>query len=258
MTDLEVFFNNNNGKLIDKWKHYFDIYDSYFKQFRGKEIVILEIGIFQGGSLQMWKQYFGPKARIYGIDINPNCKEFEEENIEIFIGSQSDRKFLRSIKEKIPPIDVLIDDGGHTMRQQIVTFEELFSHVKESGIYLCEDLHSSYQIAYGGGHKRKNTFIEYSKNFIDYLHAYYSEQRSLKINSFTRSARAVHYYDSIIVIEKGKWSEPVRLQTGQKTITNYFQDPTGIRKTKWLIKKSFLTRINKALRLFRIRGFIWK
>ena len=137
MNDLEQYFHKNDDRLIDKWSHYFDVYDQYFSKYRYKEIVILEIGVFQGGSLQMWKNYLGPKAKIYGIDINPNCKELEEENIKIFIGSQSDPDFLKKVKEQIPPIDILIDDGGHTMKQQIVSFEELFGHVKETGIYLC-------------------------------------------------------------------------------------------------------------------------
>lgn len=65
----------------------------------------------------MWKSYFGDKAKIFGIDIDPRCKKLEEENIKIFIGSQSDRKFLRELKELIPKIDILIDDGGHSMKQ---------------------------------------------------------------------------------------------------------------------------------------------
>ncbi|WP_129593824.1 class I SAM-dependent methyltransferase [Seramator thermalis] len=124
MNDLEKYFYNNNDKLIDKWLHYFNIYDIYFNKYKNKEeIVILEIGVFQGGSLQMWKSYFGPNAKIYGIDINPNCKSFEEKNIEIFIESQSDRAFLRKIKQEIPKVDILIDDGGHKMNQQIIAFE---------------------------------------------------------------------------------------------------------------------------------------
>lgn len=258
MNDLEQYFNNNEDALIDKWSHYFDIYHQYFSKYRNKEVVVLEIGIFQGGSLQMWKNYFGSKAKIYGIDINPNCKKFEEENIEIFIGSQSDRSFLRKIKEQIPPIDILIDDGGHTMRQQIVSFEELFDHVKETGIYLCEDTHTSYQIMYGGGHKRKGTFIEYSKNFIDYLNAHYSEQSSLKVNDFTRSVKAVHYYDSIVVIEKDPREKPVRKTSGKVSIPNYTQEPSGFKMTKWKIKKTVLKAINKVLRFFRLKSFIWK
>jgi 23S rRNA U2552 (ribose-2'-O)-methylase RlmE/FtsJ len=90
MNDLEQYFRQNNDRLIYKWIHYFDIYERHFARFRNKEMTILEIGVSQGGSLQMWKNYFGPKAKIYGIDVNPKCKDLEEENIKIFIGSQSD------------------------------------------------------------------------------------------------------------------------------------------------------------------------
>ena len=150
MNHLEKYFRANEKRQIHKFYHYFDIYDRYFSQYRGKEITFMEIGVFQGGSLQMWKDYFGPQARIIGVDIDPRCKELEEDNIEIHIGSQSDRKFLRDLKTKIPKVDILLDDGGHTMRQQIVTFEELFDHVKPEGLFLCEDLHTSYFLEYGG------------------------------------------------------------------------------------------------------------
>ena len=130
MNDLEKYFKQNDKRLIHKWQHYFEVYDRHFSKYRNKEVVILEIGVSQGGSLQMWKDYFGDKAKIYGIDVNPNCKDLEEKNIKIFIGSQSDRKFLNEVKKQIPPIDILIDDGGHTMVQQIVSYEELFNCVK--------------------------------------------------------------------------------------------------------------------------------
>ena len=217
ISDLEKYFRNNNNRLIHKWNHYFDIYERHFNRFRNKEIVILEIGVSQGGSLQMWKDYFGDKAKIFGIDIDPRCKKLEEENIKIFIGSQSDRKFLRKIKETIPMVDILIDDGGHYMDQQIVSYEELFSHIKNNGVYLCEDLHTSYWPKWGGGHRKSDTFIEYSKNFIDYLHAFHSKQSSLKVNSFTRSADSIHYYDSIIVIEKRNREKPLSLKSGEKS-----------------------------------------
>lgn len=218
MNDLEKYFRQNDGRLIDKWLHYFDIYNRHFERFRDKEAVILEIGIFQGGSLQMWKNYFGSKAKIYGVDINPQCKEFEEENISILIGSQSDREFLRELKKSIPPIDILIDDGGHTMQQQIVTFEELFSHIKENGVYLCEDLHTSYWKAYGGGYKRNGTFIEYSKNFVDYINAFHSKHKSLAVNRFTETVDSIHYYDSVLVLEKKKRGKPFSERTGHPSI----------------------------------------
>jgi len=215
MSRLESYFNQNNGRLIDKWIHYFDIYERHFNRFKEKEVVILEIGISQGGSLEMWKDYFGSKAKIFGIDINPNCKAFEEENVQIFIGSQSDRTFLREIKKKIPPVDILIDDGGHTMKQQIVTFEELFDHIKEDGIYICEDLHTSYWLKYGGGYKRRHSFIEYSKDFVDYINAWHTNQKKLKVNNFTKSVDSLHFYSSMLVIEKKVREKPYALKKGK-------------------------------------------
>ena len=256
-SDLEIYFRKNNSKLIHKWNHYFDIYERHFNKFRNKELVILEIGVSYGGSLQMWKEYFGGKAKIFGIDINPKCKELEEENIKIFIGSQSDRKFLRKVKKSIPKIDILIDDGGHTMKQQIVSYEELFSHIKDDGTYLCEDLHTSYWLKWGGGHKRTGTFIEYSKNFIDYLNAFHSEQKNLKVNSFTKSVDSIHYYDSIIVIEKRKVKEPFHEKTGIMTI-NRVTNKSKVQKVTMTLIDSLLTIINKILRFFRLPGFIWK
>src|SRR2546425_5089317 len=164
--DLETFFRANDGRMLHKWLHYFEIYDRHFSRYRGTDVHVLEIGVSHGGSLEMWKSYFGPSARLFGVDINPDCKRLEDERTSIFIGDQSDRAFLRKLPRKIPKIDILIDDGGHTMAQQISTFEELFKFVDANGIYLCEDVHTSYWREYGGGYKRKGSFVEYSKNFI--------------------------------------------------------------------------------------------
>ena len=264
MNDLEKYFRQNNKRLIYKFPHYFDIYDRHFNHYRNKEVVILEIGVSQGGSLQMWKEYFGEKSRIFGIDVDPRCKNLEEENIKIFIGSQSDRNFLREVKTQIPPIDILIDDGGHTMLQQIVSFEELFDSIKEDGIYLCEDLQTSYWENYGGGYKRKGSFIEYSKNFIDFLNAYHSKQRSFRVNGFTKSVDSIHFYDSIIVIEKKKREKPSYAEkTGNVSFTTEYPESPTKRKL-YLMKYNFIHAINLILRFLgikyslRIGGIFWK
>ena len=222
MNDLKKYFTNNEGGLIDKWTHYFEIYDNYFSHYRNSQLCILEIGVSQGGSLQMWKKYFGKQCKVYGVDINPQCKELEEEQIEIIIGDQEDKKFLLSLKNKIPKIDILIDDGGHTMNQQINTFEILFPHINKNGIYLCEDLHTSYQSKYHAGYKRSNTFIEYSKNFIDYINAWHSESPLLNVSNFTKSVHSIHYYDSIVVIEKREGKKPYSMETGKERIPKYY------------------------------------
>jgi len=255
MNDLEKYFRANQGRLIHKWTHFFDVYDRHFSRFRGKEVTILEIGVSQGGSLQMWKDYFGPGARIYGVDIDPRCKTLEEENIRIFIGSQSDRAFLRQVRSSIPPIDILIDDGGHTMRQQIVTYEEMYGAVKEDGVYLCEDLHTSYWIKYGGGHKRRSSFIEYSKNWIDQLNAWHSEQRSLKVGEVTRTADSVHYYDSIVVIEKRPRSAPEHQMTGTPSFPSSAPKPRSF----WgRCTSKALLWTNQLLRAVGLRGILWR
>ncbi len=109
MNDLRQYFESNNGRLIDKYTHYFDIYERHLSRYRNQEVHFVEIGVFQGGSLQMWKNYFGTKARIYGIDINPECKKFEEDQIQILIGDQADRGFLRELRAKLPRIDIVLD-----------------------------------------------------------------------------------------------------------------------------------------------------
>ena len=218
MNDLQLYFYNNEGDLIDKWEHYFEVYDRYFSKYRNTKVIFVEIGVYQGGSLQMWKQYFGPKAKIYGIDINPECKKFEDEQIEIIIGDQESKDFLKSLKNKLPKIDILLDDGGHNMKQQINTFEVLFDYIKQDGIYMCEDVHTSYWNGYKGGFRKTSTFIEYSKNIIDDLHAWYSESKKLKISTFTRTIKAIHFYNSIVVIEKSEVIPPSRKQTGKATI----------------------------------------
>lgn len=209
---LYSIFNENQDRLIHKWTNYFPVYERYFHKYRNKPVVILEIGVFHGGSLQMWKKYFGKDVIIYGIDINPRCKTLEEDNIKIFIGSQSDRDFLRYVKTQIPKVDILLDDGGHTMKQQIVTFEELFDHIKDDGVYLCEDCHTSYWQEFGGGYLRKGTYIEYAKKLIDKLTAWHFNK--LSVDSFTRSVRSICFYDSMIVIEKERMNKPESIKRG--------------------------------------------
>jgi cephalosporin hydroxylase len=219
---LEQYFFQNRRKIIHKWMHYFEVYHHYFQKFVGNECVVLEIGVSQGGSLQMWKNYFGKKAKIYGIDVQPECKQFEEEQIEIFIGSQADRDFLRELKSKIPKIDIVIDDGGHTMEQQTITFEELFGHISSNGIYICEDTHTSYWPEYGGGWRKSGTFMEYVKNLTDELNAFNDLENPERATEFTKTTRAIHFYDGMVVIEKGLRKPTLAIRTGEGSIyTNH-------------------------------------
>ena len=206
MNDLEKFFYEKGNRNSYKWNHYLEIYDKHLSRFRNNNINILEFGVYDGGSLQMWKKYFGEKSNVFGVDIDKRCKEYEEDRIKIFIGDQENKDFLLKLSQDIPALDILIDDGGHTMNQQINTFEVMFNHLKFGGIYICEDLHTSYWGRFGGGYNKPNTFIEYSKKFIDDLHRWHS--KSIRLDRSKKSIYSVNYYDSIMVIEKRKNIKP--------------------------------------------------
>ncbi|MFC2074730.1 class I SAM-dependent methyltransferase [Bdellovibrionota bacterium] len=215
------FFYNKEHRKIDKWGHYFDVYERHFSKYKNKDVHILEIGLMHGGSLQMWRDYFGENAFIYGVDIDERCKKFETKNTKVFIGDQEDRSFLNYLKDQIPKVDIVIDDGGHTMRQQINTFEVLYPHVSENGIYLCEDTHTSYWKRWGGGYGNRKTFIEHTKHLIDKLNAWHIENtecknwRKIKVDDFCKTTNSMHFYDSIVVIEKERREKPKSIQIGQ-------------------------------------------
>ena len=126
---LEEYFRANQGRLIHKWIHYFDIYHRHFAPYRGRDVNIVEFGVSHGGSLEMWREYFGPLARVTGVDIDPRCAALTGERIDVVIGNQEDRGFLNELADRVGEIDIVIEDGGHTMGQQIATFEELWPRV---------------------------------------------------------------------------------------------------------------------------------
>ena len=144
------------------------------------------------------------------------------------------------------------------MEQQIATFEEMFDHVHENGVYLAEDLHTSYWLEFGGGYKRKGSFIEYSKNFIDLLNAYHSQQHGFQLNYFTRSVNSIHYYDSILVIEKKKKETPREELTGNMSFEFVPRNEPRLLRNAKDVSLVVLRKINKVLQFLRLPGFILK
>lgn len=248
MKSIFEIFENYDGPRIYKWSNYVEIYDNYFSKYRGQEIVFLEIGIAHGGSLKFWREYFGEKALIFGIDVNPECKQFEEGNTKVLIGSQQDVDFLEEVKKIVPKIDILLDDGGHTMKQQNTTFDLLFDHVKDNGIYMCEDVHTSYWKPYGGGYKRRGTFLEKSKDRIDNLFAWHVDNKSIQkklLDKIAESTWGIHFYDSIVVYLKKKMSQPQGIIKGKDTINDPFRF-YGQKRPFYKPITNFLFRRNKS------------
>ena len=198
---LHRYFLNNSHKRLHKWIHYFDIYETHFARFRGKAPVVVEIGVMGGGSLKMWKEYFGEGSRIVGVDINPDCKVHEGEGIEVFIGSQDDPALIDAIFAKYPHVDLVLDDGSHMMRHMIATFELMYDRVQPKGVYMVEDTHTCYWSEYGGGLRREGSFMEFAKQKFDEINAVHS-RGAVPVSSFTRSTACVACYDSVVVFER--------------------------------------------------------
>jgi hypothetical protein len=193
------------GHGIWKWDHYFDIYERHFGRFRGQEVHLLEIGVYSGGSLDMWRYYFGKKARIYGVDVHPACKAHEGEQVKIYIGDQGDGTFWQRFKNEVPTLDIVIDDGGHSPEQQRVTFEHVFPHLRPGGVFLCEDVHgelnhfASYAHALAHQLNDCSQWVDNSEN----------ERRIVcGATGFQSAVNSVHFYPYVVVLERTR--EPVQ------------------------------------------------
>ena len=218
--DLAQVLRAHRGQPFQKWLHYFEIYDRHLARFRGKPVQFLEIGVWHGGSLEFWRAYLGAEATIHGVDIDPGVLEtVSGEGFRIHIGDQADAEFLARLKAEIPRIDVVVDDGGHQMHQLFASFQALYPHLAADGVYLCEDLHTCYMKDYGGGYRNTASFLERRKDWIDQLHAWYSEDVELRATDFARSTGSMHYYDSVLVIEKRPWRQPMAVEAGADGLT---------------------------------------
>jgi len=207
-SELAVLFQAKTGNQVHKWHHYLEIYERHLGEFRGRDVRILEIGVFRGGSLELWREYFGERARIFGIDINPDCAKFDGIAGNVRIGSQADADFLRSVVEEMGGVDIVIDDGSHDSIHIKKSFDVLFPLLSDGGCYIAEDLHCAYWPAFSGGYRVPWSFINVSKKMIDDIHHWYHNKGER--NASTKGIlKALHFYDSVIVFEKGKVEAPV-------------------------------------------------
>lgn len=221
---LRWYFDHNDGRLIHKWLHYFPIYERHMRPFRGRAVTMLEIGVLHGGSLQMWRHYLGRRSTIVGIDINPRVAQLAERRIDVRVGDQSDPEFLDQLAGRYDKFDIVLDDGSHRPEHQIASIEHLWPHLAPGGIYMVEDLHSNYWVAYGGGRGHPDTFMAWLAGRIDDMHAFHSEDPDFQVNNWTRTLGAVHVYDSVAVLEKTQRDAPTHRRTGRPA----FDDVYGI------------------------------
>lgn len=212
-TRFERLFYGHQGRPVFKWPQYLPIYDAVLTPFVGRPCTLLEIGVAGGGSLQLWREFLGPQCRILGVDIEPGALSLAGPGVDIMIGDQGDPAFLDDVAQRVGAIDIVVDDGSHQVAHQILAFELLFPRMKPGGVYICEDLHTSYWTVYGGGVGRPGTFIEYLKGLLDRMHARYSGGAP-EPDDLARSVGRITIADSIAVLHKAEPVETRMIRVG--------------------------------------------
>ena len=213
--DLLSIFSENTGAVVQKWHHYIPLYDRYFGRFRSAPVRFLEIGVSKGGSLQMWRKYFGPKAILYGIDIDPECAKFDGQAGVVRIGSQDDAGFLAEVVGEMGGVDIVLDDGSHRMDHIRRSLLALYPMLNPGGLYMIEDLHTAYSSTYGGAFASKENFFFDLLKIIDDMHRAYHGQRA-QMPELGQVPSGIHVHDSIVVLEKGAVHRPVHSRVGER------------------------------------------
>ncbi len=199
---------------VHKVRHYLPVYESVLPTDR--PIRMLEIGVFHGGSLQMWRNYLHRDSVIVGIDIDPETTQFDnpDEGIHVRLGRQQDAEFLRSVVEEFGPFDVILDDGSHVPSHMVASFQYLFPRgLKPGGVYLVEDILTNYWTIY---RDQPMSFVDFSKWLIDAMHAHYflmidepnireghpNRLREVRVPLAAAILEKVEFYDSIAVFHR--------------------------------------------------------
>ena len=214
------FLARTDEKTLFKMDHYLDIYDRLLGDWQGRKISFLEIGVYRGGSLRMWRDFFAPDARLTFLDIDPACKTLELPGTEIRIGDQADPTFLAAIAQARGPFDLIVDDGGHQMHQQITSFANLWPHLNDGGLYIVEDTHTSYWPGFGGGHRAPGSFIEFAKDLIDRMHSWYTEDDAgFPLHPLASEIGGIQFFDSLVVVQKQRKQPPMSVTSQNGNVT---------------------------------------
>ena len=206
--DLLDIYAGNEGVKVHKWHHYLPLYDRYFSQYRNTPVKFLEIGVNNGGSLQMWRRYLGKDAVLCGIDINPDCAQYDGQSGMVRIGSQDDPAFLAKVVKEMGGVDVVLDDGSHQMPHIEASLRALFPLLAQNGTYMIEDLHTAYYPRFGGGFRASENFFNTVRRMIDDMHRWYHNKNALALPELAQEFSGIHVHDSIVAIDKSPVLRP--------------------------------------------------
>lgn len=217
LADTEISAIFETTESVHKLSHYFPIYQAAL----GRTERMLEIGVDRGGSLQMWRKFL-PDATIVGVDISAKAAQFDdpERDVHVRIGDQTDTRFLRSVLDEFGTFDTILDDGGHSPRQMITSFQHLFPVLMPGGVYIVEDVCANYWTMY---RDQRESFIDFVKWLMDAMHAPYMEISSVyqmmeghpkrvsqvQVPFVATIVDRIEVFDSVVVVHKAE--RPKRL-----------------------------------------------
>jgi len=198
-----------------KWLHYFEPYESIVAPLAKRPIRMLEIGVYNGSSIRMWRKYLHPDSVIVGLDIDPGCKQYErpEENLHVRIGDQSHAD-VRRLVDEFGPFDLILDDGSHMSSHMVASFNHLFlDGLRSPGVYVVEDTHSNF---WRGSRDRKYSFVDLCKDLVDFMHCHYVDHHgehffrrggkdalaSLSVPRICAEIDEIRFRDSLVAIYK--------------------------------------------------------
>jgi hypothetical protein len=207
-----------------KWTDYFAIYDREFSHLRGRQIRVLEIGVYRGASLKLWREFFGPACTIVGVDIDEKCRAFEDASRGTYvrIGSQADPGFLQSVVRELGPFDLILDDGSHVSSHQIASFNALFQEgLRDDGLYFIEDLEGSYWGDTTGQLDQRVSAVDFLKMLVDlpnsvfrgHTYADFSINLGVIKSSYVVPRIAtlidsIKFYRGVAIVQKGQPNPP--------------------------------------------------
>lgn len=208
--ELDILAIKHNTDKSSLFHNYTKMYDWNFNKCKNDHITFMEIGVLDGSSIKMWNEYF-PNAKLIGVDVDYNCKKFETNNVHIEIGNQTDLNFLDTLINKYNKFDVILDDGGHTWKQQKTTFTHLFPHVNGGGYYIIEDLSTSYLTGSVWDTNEQST-VEFLKNIVDDINLNgksivgTNEISGKNLNLYEKSIEYCIFYKGVCIIKKRETS----------------------------------------------------
>ncbi len=230
---LQQTRQEHTGKLSDKWELYVAEYERLLSPYQDSPINLLEIGIQNGGSLEIWSKYFPHALKFVGCDINPKCSllRYDDPRIAVVVGDANSDAAQAQILGHAATFDIVIDDGSHRSSDIVRSFCRYFPRLVDGGIFIAEDLHCSYWRDFEGGLLYRYSSVEFFKRLADVVHhehwgnekpradvlkPFFSKYRVAIDDEVLQHIHSVEFANSMCVIRK---AAPQKNKLGVRVIT---------------------------------------